>query len=452
MAVIAPFRGLRYNPSKIPDLEAVVTPPYDVIDKEAQAAFMGKNPYNMIHLDLSKNFTAAQLTGERYGQAKALFESWQAAAVLERDARPAIYVYHVEYRLPSGERRTRRGMICQVQLAEFSEGIVKPHEKTFSGVTGDRLRLLDTCHAQFSPIFSLYPDGQGAVMGCLEAGRTAEPLCSVLDHDGCRHQLWAVTDPVIIAAVQAMFRDKALYIADGHHRYTTALQFRAQMRERLGQLDPCSPYNHTMMYLCPMEDPGLAILPTHRLVRVPAGETLEALLAGFQEAFEVAEVKNGSRESLIAEVLAKMADNPEQRTKFGFYHAGTDRCFVLTLLDDAMARLSGHHPPALCDLDVVVLSDLILDRMPGLDKTRCVQGDLLDYYSDPDVALDVAVKEAQAGGATMPLLFLMNPTLAGQVKRVADEGLVMPHKSTFFYPKLLTGLLLNKIVPEEPLC
>jgi uncharacterized protein (DUF1015 family) len=451
MAVIAPFRGLRYNLAKIPNMEAVVTPPYDVIDAEAQSAFMGKNPYNMIHLDLSKNVKAGELTDERYGQARRLFETWQAEGVLARDEAPAIYIYHVEYGLPSGERRTRKGLLAQVRLAEFSEGIVKPHEKTFANVTSDRLRLLDTCHAQFSPIFSLYSDEQGAVMARLAAAQPAEPLCSATDHDGCIHRLWAVTDPAALAAVQALFQAKALYIADGHHRYTTALQFRALMRERLGGVPLESPYNHTMMYLCPMEEPGLAILPTHRLVRVPGQVTAEELLARFAEAFAVEEITDGGREMLIAELFDKMADTPASQTRFGFYHAAADRSFLLTMKEGAMERLAGHHPAALRDLDVVILSDLLLDKFLALDKSRCVQGDLIDYYSDADEALDVAVKEAERAGEHTPLLFLMNATLVSQVRRVADEGLVMPHKSTFFYPKILTGLLLNKIVPAEAL-
>lgn len=448
MAVIAPFRGLRYNLAKIPNMEAVVTPPYDVIDSEAQSAFMAKNPYNMIHLDLSKNVKADELTDARYGAARRLFETWQAEDVLVRDAQPAIYLYHVEYGLPSGERRTRKGLLAQVQLAEFSEGIVKPHEKTFANAISDRLRLLDTCHAQFSPIFSLYSDSEGAVLGRLAAA-SPEPLCSATDHDGCVHRLWAVTDPAALAAVQEMFRAKALYIADGHHRYTTALQFRSIMRERLGSVAPESPYNHTMMYLCPMEEPGLAVLPTHRLVRAPGTLTVEELLARFAEAFTAEEVADGGREMLIADLFNKMADTSAAQTRFGFYHAAADRSFLLTMKEGAMERLAGHQPAALRDLDVVALSDVIFDKLLTLDKSRCVQGDLIEYYSDADEALDKAVKEAQAATDYTPLLFLMNATLVSQVRRVADEGLVMPHKSTFFYPKILTGLLLNKIVPAE---
>lgn len=450
MALIAPFRALRYNPAKIQHLEEVVTPPYDVINLEAQAAFAAKNPYNMIHLDLSKNFSAEQLTEARYNQAKETFAKWQQEEVLARDSEPAIYLYHTEYGLPSGKRLTRKGLLCLVQLAEFAEGIVKPHEKTFSGVTSDRLSLLDTCHAQFSPIFSLYPDANGQIMALLEGAHSAEPLADVTDHDGCRHTIWGVTDPATLAKVRSLFAEKSLYIADGHHRYTTALQFRALMRKRLGEVPSDSPYNHTMMYLCGMEDPGLSVLPTHRLVRMPEAVDLAGLMTKLEQSFIVEEILDGSRESLVAEVLSRMAENSGAATMFGLYHPQEDRCLLLTLRDGVVDRaLGGEQPAALRELDVVVLSDLIIERLLQLDHCRCEKEGLVDYYSDSDTALDIAVKEGEERSDRSPLLFLMNSTLVSQVKRVADEGLVMPHKSTYFYPKLLTGLLLNKIVPEE---
>ncbi|MDG4474648.1 DUF1015 domain-containing protein [Thiovibrio frasassiensis] len=450
MALIAPFRALRYNPAKIQNMEEVVTPPYDVINNEAQAAFAARNPYNMIHLDLSKNVNAEQLTESRYHQAKETFAKWQEEGVLVRDNEPTIYVYHTNYGLPSGERRTRKGLLCLVQLAEFAEGIVKPHEKTFSGVTSDRLSLLDTCHAQFSPIFSLYPDAQGQIMTLLEGACSPEPLASVTDHDGCLHTIWGVTDPAVLAQVRALFTDKSLYIADGHHRYTTALQFRTLMRERLGEVAADSPYNHTMMYLCGMEDPGLSVLPTHRLVRMPEAVKLIDLMARLAQSFSIEEVMDGSRETLVTEVLSRMSENSGAATMFGLYHPQEDRCLLLTLREGVIDEaLGAKQPAALRELDVVILSDLIIEGLLQLDHDRCVKEGLVDYYSDSDTGLDVAVKEGESRSDRSPLLFLMNPTLVSQVKRVADEGLVMPHKSTYFYPKLLTGLLLNKIVPQE---
>lgn len=445
MAFIAPFCGLRYNPCKISRMEEVVTPPYDIIDEKAQADFVARNPHNVIRLDLSKSHEDGP-GADRYEQARKRLAEWQAGQILIRDAFPAIYLYHIDYSHPSGRRLTRKGLVALVRLAEFSEGVVKPHERTFRGVVTDRLRLLETCRTQFSQIFSLYPDEGNEVMNRLEQSCPAEPLYTVTDDHRARHRLWAVTDPEALAAVQALFADKSLYIADGHHRYTTALQLREHMREQLGSLPEESPFNHTMMYLCSMDDPGLSVLPTHRLVRLPGRKPAQDLAARLGESFAVEEVTGASREALVAETLSRMEERREG-TVFGLYHPAEDRCFLLTL----EAKAQGARPDSspLADLDVVVLSDLVLDRLLGLGHDRCEQEDLVAYYSDPDEAVDLAVKEAAAQQGFSPVLFLMNPTPVRQVKEVADAKLVMPHKSTFFYPKILTGLVMNKLEVGE---
>lgn len=450
MTVISPFRAVRYNLEKIGNIEEVVSPPYDVIDAGGQEALLERNPYNMIRLDLSKNIEDEGMTDRRYVGAAELFRHWREEGVLWREDKPAFYIYEIDYRRSDGKMLTRRGFLSRVQLAEFDEGVVKRHEKTFSDVTSDRLRLLDACQAQFSPVFSLYSDPRGEVMQLLEKAGGEPPLYRAKDRDGCEHRLRLVTDPEVLAAVQEKFQDKVLYIADGHHRYTTALQYRALVRERQGELDPASPANYTMMYLCGMEDPGLSVLPTHRLLRLPGTKAAADLVQTLQEFFEVREITNGGREGLLEETFTMMAagEGPGRNTRFGLYHPGEDRCFLLTLKDGVMEREAAHRPPALRELDVVVLSDLIIDRLPGLDQSRCVQGDLLEYFSSSAEALDTAVKEVRGVGQEeeiTPLLFLMNPTRVEQVRRVADEDLVMPHKSTFFYPKILTGLAINPL-------
>ncbi|MBA3014016.1 MAG: DUF1015 domain-containing protein [Proteobacteria bacterium] len=449
MARIAPFRGLRYNKKKIATMEDVVSPPYDVIDEHSRQALFKKNPYNMVQLDLVKSVDAGAMSDERYQQARQTFDLWQQENVLARDSQPTLYLYHTEYSVPSGKRFTRKGLIALAGLAEFAEGVVKPHEKTFRGVTTDRLRLIDACQAQFSSIFSLYSDPAGEIMAILDAVCPEAPLSSVSDHDGCRHTIWAITDETAIKAVCAQFASKSLYIADGHHRYTTALQLREMMRERQGSVPTDSPYNHTMMYLCGMEDEGLSVLPTHRVVRVPYLTTVDALIEKMRGGFEVEEIHGGSREFLVSEVLGRMDENI-QDTMFGLYHPGADRCFLLTLKPGVMAQTcSGKQPEALQDLDVVVLSELVLGCLLELPYQRCEDESLIHYYPDPDEALDAAVKETLDGRQGSPVLFLMNSTLVSQVKRVADEGLVMPHKSTYFYPKVLTGLVINPLDPAE---
>jgi len=459
MAIIAPFCALRFNPEKLAHMEDVITPPYDVIDEKGQAAFQARSPYNMIYLDISKSPGKGDVSDERYKSARDYFEKWQEEDILIRDDEPAFYLYHIDYKLPSGLRFTRKGFISLVKLSEFSEEIVKPHEQTFDTVTADRLRLMDACQAQFSQIFSLYSDPEMQIMAALEAGCSEKPIYEVRDADGGIHSIWPVTDKNIMARVQELFKDNSVYIADGHHRYKTSLQYSQLIKDRQGELPAQSPYNYTMMYLCPMEDPGLKVLPTHRLVTLP-NDVLPGLpcmdeLAGMlSDYFHLEEITGGSREIFLGEVLARMEEEillkQDKSTMFGLYHAGEDRCFLLTLKKRASEiEALAHRPTALQDLDVVVLSDLVVENVLGLKYERIEHDNLVRYFADPDEALDVAVKECVDCENSLGLLFLMNNTKVSQVKRVADEQLIMPHKATYFYPKLLTGLLLNKLIADE---
>ena len=459
MAIVAPFKALRFNPKKMVRLEDVVTPPYDIIDEKGQAAFQARNPYNMINLDISKTPGKGDVSDERYNSAKNYFNNWQEEDILIREEKPAFYLYVIDYKLPSGVRFTRKGFIGLVKLSEFSEGIVRPHEETFDTVTADRLRLMDTCQAQFSQIFSLYSDPEMQIISVLEAGCSEKPLYEVRDADDGVHSIWVVTDKEILARVEELFKDNAVYIADGHHRYKTSLQYKQLLDERQGGLPAQSPNNYTMMYLCPMEDPGLKVLPTHRLVKLPDDvlpglPTMDELRDLLAEYFHLEEIIDGSREIFLGEVLARMEEKVKARhdelTMLGLYHAGEDRCFLLTLKKRAgeIEALS-HRPKALQDLDVVVLSDLVVEKVLGLNYERVEHDNLVRYFADPDEALDVAVKESVDHENSLGLLFLMNNTTVPQVKRVADEQLIMPHKATFFYPKILTGFLMNKLIDDE---
>ena len=249
MAVVAPFRGMRFNPDKIKHLEEVMTPPYDVISEEAGAAFLERNTYNMIHLDLRNTSQMAGGKPERYAAAGTRFHAWQNEEILVRDEQPAIYLYYIDYTHPSGRRLTRKGLISLVGLAEFSEGIVKPHEKTFEAVIAERLELMNECQAQFSQVFSIYHDSENVVISALEKAREPDPVCLARDQVGSTHTVWRVTDPQALAKASRYFADKALYIADGHHRYTTALGCRRQVMASHPGLPAGSPFNYIMMYL-----------------------------------------------------------------------------------------------------------------------------------------------------------------------------------------------------------
>ena len=452
MAFIAPLRGVHFNSRKVGSLDAVVTPPYDVINTAGVEAYRLRNPYNMIRLDIVKSHGAGEAGDARYEEAAALFRQWLEEEVLVRDPEPGIYLYHTEYSHPSGRRLTRKGFVCLVGLAEFAEGVVKPHEQTFETVIADRLRLMAACKAQFSQIFSLYSDPQNKIMALLEQ-QPLEAIGSVQDGDGCVHSVWRVTDSAAIQEVRRQFLDKSLYIADGHHRYTTALAYRRMVREAAGGLADTSPANHIIMYLCPMEDPGLSVLPTHRLVRWPGVMEAGDLLSRLEHYFHCEEIGGGSQNALIKEVMARMEElerqSPDKSSStFGIYHPAQDRCFLLSLKQEVKELLDGR-PEVLRDLDVVVLSDIIIEKALGLDEHRCEQEALIAYSSNADEALEMAIAESRAKKNITPLLFVMNPTRVGQVRDVADRKLIMPHKSTYFYPKIMTGLLFNQLVDGE---
>jgi uncharacterized protein (DUF1015 family) len=452
MAFIAPLKGVRYNPDRVGKIDDAVTPPYDVINENSVGSFISKTPYSMIRLDITKNPGPADGSDARYLEASALFQQWLEEGVLIRDDKDSLYLYEVEYFLPSGKKCIRKGLVCLVGLAEFSEGVVKPHERTFDSVIADRLKLLTYCKAQFSQVFSLFSDKDNIVMRMLEHAH-GRPVGTVTDADGCVHSLKQITDPEIIKKIQYQFLEKSLYIADGHHRYSTALAYRKHVRELNHGLLESSPANHIMMYLCPMEDPGLSVLPTHRLLNWPGQMGVTELIERLVRGFELEEIAVGSREVLIGEVLARMGEieqmYPEKTsTTFGVYHPGEDRCFLLRMKPEAIREIA-YKEECLRELDVVILSDLIIEKYFDLDHLRCEQENLVRYFSDPDEALDTAVKNCTAREDVMPLLFVMNPTRVAQVKNVADHNMIMPHKSTYFYPKVMTGLLFNQLVDGE---
>lgn len=455
MAVVAPFRALRYNPEHVPCLEDVITLPYDVISAGDGEKLRQKNPYSMINLDLRNASQTGDDDDSRYQQARDRFAAWQEQDVLIRDPQAAMYLYTVEYLHPNGKRLTRKGIVCLVGLAEFSEGIVRPHEKTFAKVISDRLKLMETCEAQFSKIFSIYADPQQEAVRILEAARESEPMLQVTDNNANTHSLQRVTDPTAIAAVQQFFADKPVYIADGHHRYSTALELRRRALAADPALPADDPRNFMMMYLCGCEDPGLSVLPAHRLVRWPGLISADLLVEKLAADVQVAEITQGSRESLMAETLNRMDETAATTglPALGVYHAGENRAFLLTVTQELLVSNSALADKAevLRDLDAVLLSEVLISRCLSLSHEQCAEEELISYISDPDEALDAAVKESVRDDGHTPLLFLLNPTKVEQVLRVADNGEIMPHKSTFFYPKILTGLLIRNLDEAVPL-
>jgi uncharacterized protein (DUF1015 family) len=288
VALVAPFRGLHYNPAQVPHLTEVVTPPYDVIGPEERAVLAARNPHNMVHLILPQARPGDDLLQNRYTRAAALFRQWQQEQVLVRDPEPVFYYWETEFQ-QGGRRHTRAGVAALVRLEPLSGGVIRPHEQTFSAAKADRLELLKHAQANFSPIFSLFPDPDHRVLGQLRSGLPLQPLLDFQDIMGYGQRLYRVTDPGILRAVHQSLREMPLFIADGHHRYETSLNYQKLLKKRYPQASPRASFNFTLMYLSNIFDPNLVILMAHRLLGGPRVKHLEEVrvMGRLKEYFEI---------------------------------------------------------------------------------------------------------------------------------------------------------------------
>jgi uncharacterized protein (DUF1015 family) len=417
MADVQPLRALRYEQAVAGPLADLVAPPYDVIDSSQRAELLERSPFNVVGVDLP------QSDGDPYATARELFESWQLHGALVRDEQPALWAHTQDYTGPDGKRRTRSGFFCRVRIEDYGPGKVRPHERTHPGPKEDRLRLTRATRANISPIFSLYSDPDGAARSALDPFMAEQPWGEVTDADGTTHRLWRVGDGDAIAAVQAATREAELLIADGHHRYET---MQAYAEEVGGDGD----HRYILMCLVALEDPGLTVFPTHRLVNRLDDAGRAALAQAFARDFEIADVA-------LEEITPAPGEGPLQ---LGYFSGADERPLRLTLKSQAIAdaALSGHAE-AYRRLDTGVLETLLLKGSLGLSDEDIAHFNGLFYARDTDEALRL-VRSGDYDAA-----FLMRPTPVAQVRDVAAAGENMPPKSTYFFPKLLTGLLFNPL-------
>jgi len=417
MADVQPLRALHYDPAVAGPLQDVVAPPYDVIDSSQRAALIERSRFNVAAVDLPQG------EPDPYAAAHELFESWQREGALVRDEQPALWAHTQDYSGPDGERRTRRGFFCRVRIEGYGPGRVRPHERTHPGPKEDRLRLTRATQANISPIFSLFSDPTNAAWRALEPATKGAPWGEVTDADGTVHRLWRVSEPETIAAVQAATREAELLIADGHHRYET-------MEAYADEIGGDGEHRYILMCLVALEDPGLTVFPTHRLVNRLDDERRAALAQTLQRDFDITEVP-------VEQVAPEPGSGPLQ---LGYVTAQDERAFRLTLKDQAIAdaALEGHSD-AYRHLDTGVLETLLLKGALGLSDEDISHFNGLFYARDTAEALAV-VRSGEYDAA-----FLMRPTPIEQVRDVAAEGENMPPKSTYFFPKLLTGLLFNPL-------
>jgi len=443
MAEVAPFCGLRYNLKKVPDLADVVIPPYDVISPQEQEFFHKINPYNMIHLELGKSDPGDSDDDNAHTRAAAYMEEWRANKVLRRDEQPSIYYYELDFSV-QGSVQTRYGFICVLRLEDFEAGGVRPHEKTFQKIKDERLGLMLACHANLSPVFALYADPAHVVDQSLRARRESEHAIAFTDRQGMQHRMWRVEDLEVLQTVRAFMRDKEIFIADGHHRYETAINFRNIQRKRFPDAGPRASFEYIMMYLSNLNQAGLTILPTHRLLRHMDSWDPEAFLGRAGEFFEISIHKGGAKsEAAWRKGLQSGADHKE--TVIGFYCRRTDSNYLLEARWSSVAAYleSKNIPGVLHHLDVVVLDQIILRHLLGLSEAFLSSSDNIHFNHDLDETLSLVRSESYQTA------FCINATRIEQVQEVASAGLIMPHKSTYFYPKVGSGMVVHSLEADE---
>jgi uncharacterized protein (DUF1015 family) len=442
MATIVPFRGVLYNQKVISDLSQVVTPPYDVISPKEQDGYYSLHPYNIIRLDFGKTFPSDTGEDNRYTRAAHILKLWNKEQILVRDADPAFYLYKIRYRMFGREWRTRSGFICRLGLEPLNAGNVRPHEMTFSAFKQDRFQLLQNCQMQFCPIFSFYLDKENRVLSLMDRQAHGAPLIDFEDQASIQHQLWRITDPETVKQVQALFSDKTVYIADGHHRYETSLAFQTAMAKKYSPLAPESPFNYTLMFLCPMEDPGLTIFPVHRAVNRVQEITPEELENRLEAYFNVEKLPFvlSDKKQVFQDFLARLEPKDSDSHLFGLYLAETSWFYLLSLKQAALKGEWGSDlNPLLHELDVMILSRLLFEKILGIRREELDQENRIEYRHDPMET----IKLVESGKSRMG--FFLSPTPVEQVRRIAEASLVMPRKSTYFYPKTLTGLVMNPV-------
>jgi uncharacterized protein (DUF1015 family) len=442
MATVKPFRALRYDTKKTEvGMETLVCPPYDVIDAKMQDALYDKCPYNVVRVEFGRQSDKDAPGNDRYSRAGATLGSWVRDGVLKRDAKAAFYLYEQTFDIASGGASrskvvVRRGIFGAVKLEPFGTGCVFPHEETFGGPKADRLSLMRACAANLSPVFGLVPDEDKSMTKLLQSGVDLKaPDFTITEENGVQNKLWAIDDKQWCDAMQDALSSRNVFIADGHHRYETCCNYRDEQRKADG--DPegkqDKDYNYTLMMCVPMSDPGLYILPTHRLIQEAPGIAKDSFL---KEAASLFDIEDTNEKEFFA-----VAEEETGPVKFGVIFKDGEKKLLVAKdsAKAAMKKLAGHKSNAWRALDVSVLQELVLKKLLKLSEEKVLRKEGVSYT--PDTKQAIAKVTDKAGHYAMG--FVLRPTLIEQV--VDMKGEKMPQKSTYFYPKLLTGLVIRKL-------
>lgn len=442
MAEVLPFRGIRYAASRASALSRLIAPPYDVISPAQRDELASRSPHNIVHLDLGPDLPGDAPGEDKYVRAARAFGAWMADGALRQDATPSLYPLEQVFTGPDRRQRVRRGFVAACRLQDYADGLILPHEKTLSAPKADRLELLKAVRANLSPVFGLYEDDHGEGQSLVEAaiGAAGDPVLEADSDDGTHHRLWRVDDAEVVARLRNVLANRKVLIADGHHRYESALLYRDMVDREQPGLPALAGHRFIMAMLCSVADPGLVIYPTHRLV-VGLRDLRTAVLVDELAKFFTVETleEDVRRPAGRAWAVSRLAEHSRKTTTFLMVSAEDRKARILILRDDA--DLAGVPLPASStrELDVTVLHSLVLQHVLGISPRSQELGENVRYEVDAGEAVTRTLSgESQLG-------FLVNPTPMWQVQMVAEGGETMPQKSTFFYPKIATGLVLRKL-------
>jgi len=422
MAEIVPFKGILYNPEKV-DISSVMSPPYDIVTSEYKETLYNRSPYNIIRIDFGMDNKEDNEKENRYTRASRWLNEWLKLEILTKDTEPSFYCYEISYKINSEEKKLR-GFLSAVRIEDLNSGKIHPHEMTYSKPKTDRLNILRFCNANISPVFSLYSSQERVTSSILENISKEKALIEARNGDGFIHRLWRINDKTSINAIKKEMSDKDIFIADGHHRYETALEFRNEMNEKGLLKTGDEPFNYVMMFLANIEDDGLTVLPTHRLAQLGKDVEIRKLLSKY---FDIVTIKfnSFSEEARARHEMFRAMKN--SKNSFGMFIEG-EKAFHILRLKDPDAAIDS--PPVLKGIDVTVLHNLIFRKLLNINR--------FEYEMDPEVVIEKVKK------GLFRVAFFLNPTRIHDVKEVAIRGERMPPKSTYFYPKLLTGMVIYK--------
>ena len=444
MAKILPFKGLRYNPEKIKDVSKVITPPYDIISEEERDGYYQLHPNNIIRLILGKDFPGDNQSNNKYTRSAEFFDTWRKEEILIQEAEPAIYVYVQEFTL-SGKKYVRRGFISLVKLEDFQTGQIYPHEHTLAKPKEDRMNLMRACNANFSQVFTFFEDEESKVSNLLHkvsegaSGTVLRPDVDFTDTFGVKNLLWVIKNSTIIEEISSQMKNRALFIADGHHRYETALFYRDMIKDNEGisKNNGNIPSDYVMMMCVPMEDPGLQILPTHRLARNIKDFDPEKIRKSLSEIFEIRDM--GS--DCSAEILMQKLGEDAHKHKLAMYIGeGEKKFYILTLRDERLLDqiLTGEYTEWR-SIDTGILHGVIFDRILGIQAKNISKSESVKYVQGVEDSV------ASVNEGKYQIAFFLNPTKIGQIRDIAVKRHKMPPKATYFYPKLMTGMVIRHI-------